>query len=528
MSVADILQQMGENARRAQLQRGSVLGDTIQSLSQMPGQIYAERAKQALLLRAQANQDAQAGYARNADARATKDQNLQDAAAAAGAKDQADWRQVIGAAYQPDGTLDYAKAHAVAQTIGRPDLGDQLTKHQRENAPKLVSGAPGSVMRDQVTGQVIPGSEIPDAPPKVGTDGYEVFARAQQLQAPQPMAPGDYGPATPGMPRAQAELQAYTDQRTAKAGDTHSPIYKEWKDYTSSGGTLDFNGYQTMDANRKRPVSITNAATDDKMISEAATNILANPRDLTSIKAITSLRGDQRLKLFNELKRRDPAFNSGNIDRQIKFLDSYEDPKGKPAANRQSMNNILMHSADLSDVNQEYRRSNVRLVNTPLNEIRKQYSADYERYATTVAVLKDEIGLYFAGGYAPTKEQGATWTKILNDETTPNQTEAFAKQIIHVGLRRASTHNSDFKAVMGYDDPNLITPDAVVAANHLGLGAAVKPFGSGGTLGSPAKPAAAPPTLGASATHRVTQNGVTYDVTTDAAGKVVSSKAVRD
>src|SRR5207344_264887 len=35
------------------------------------------------------------------------------------------------------------------------------------------------------------------------------------------------------------------------ANQAHSPAYKEWQDYQAQGGTLDFNAYQTMDANRK-------------------------------------------------------------------------------------------------------------------------------------------------------------------------------------------------------------------------------------------------------------------------------------
>jgi len=272
----------------------------------------------------------------------------------------------------------------------------------------------------------------------------------------------------------------------------HSPQYKEWQDYTAQGGKLSFNDYANMDANRHRPVSITNAATDDKMIAETARNILANPRDLTSVKSITTLRGDQRLKLFNELKRQNPDFNVGNIDRQIKFLDSYEDPKGKAALNRGSMNNILQHAADLSTVNQEYRRTNLRIVNTPIAALAKQNGTEWQQFATPLAVLKDEIGLYFAGGYAPTADQQKTWDRIANDSATPAQIEQFAKDIIHVGLRRADTHNEGFKTVMGYDDPNLITPAAVQAGERLGLGASVKKYGSGGTLGTKPPPAGAP------------------------------------
>lgn len=492
MSVADILQQMAENAGRAQLRRGALIGNTIAQAAAVPGQILDDREKHALLLRQQAMQDATAGYAKNADDRATRDQAMQDAAARTAVETkaalQAGIKAGFGASTDPK---DFSVANAARWLTenGHADLVPTVVDVHDKMQPKLTSRAAGSVMSGP-DGKVIPGSEVPAAPPTLGSPAYEVWSRAQALQQPQPMNPGDVGPAQPGLPPAEAAAKAYADQRTAvaaeKNADTHSPAYKEWQDHVAAGGKLSFDAYQTMDANRKRPLSITNAATDDKTLDEAARNILANPRDLTSIKNITTLRGDQRLKLFNRLKQMDPTFNVGNIDRQIKFLDSYENPAGKPAMNRQSMNNILMHSADLSDVNQEYRRSNVRLVNTPINQIQKQYSTDYERYATTVAVLKDEIGLYFAGGYAPTKEQGETWTKILNDQVTPNQIEAFAKQVIHVGLRRASTHNSDFKAMMGYDDPNLITPDAVKAGEHLGLGAAMKPFGSGGTLGAPA------------------------------------------
>lgn len=278
--------------------------------------------------------------------------------------------------------------------------------------------------------------------------------------------------------------QAYAEMVKAQTTDQlrHSPQYLEYRDAVAGGYRGTFDQYQTDDANRKRKTD----DADEAMIEAAATNILANPRDLTSIKTITSLRGDQRLKLFNRIKEKNPDFNIGNVDRQIKFLDSYEDPKGRAAINRGAMNNILQHAADLSTINQEYGRTNLRIVNTPIGVLSRQGGTEWNRFATPLSVLKDELSLYFAGGYAPTVDQQKTWDKIANDTATPAQIEQFAKDIIHVGLRRADTHNEQFKTMMGYDDPNLLTPEAVQAGQQLGLGAEMKKYGSGGTIGRPA------------------------------------------
>ena len=360
---------------------------------------------------------------------------------------------------------------------------------------------------------------VPDKQPD-----YTIEGQRFDGQTHQPIGPRLYAPTTPKALQSENEWQV----RGADGVWKSTPVIFDPEKGGRYLSQADYEAKKPIDPATMRKIptaSATGDLGDDKMIDEAAHNMLANPRDLTSIKTITSLRGDQRLKLYNRLKELDPSFNSGNIDRQIKFLDSYENPAGKPAINRQSMNNIILHSADLSDINQDYRRLNVKIANMPLNLIRAQYSDDYERYSTTVAVLRDEIALYFAAGYAPTKDQGETWQKVLNEDITPNMLEAFAKQIIHVGLRRASTHNSDFKAMMGFDDPNLITPDAVQAAGRLGLGDAVRPFGSGGRLGDQPRPSAN--TLVPNTTQVVEQGGVQYRVTTDAKGKVIKTEVVR-
>ena len=229
---------------------------------------------------------------------------------------------------------------------------------------------------------------------------------------------------------------------------------------------------------------------DPAMIERVARNLVDNPASLTTMRDIGT-RGTQRLAIIDRAeqiaKAEGRTFDTGLINQRVKFLEQYEDPKGKAAINRQAINNIMQHAADVSDLNQLNRRSDVRVVNTPINALKDQFGDQvYTQYQTAVGVLKDELGLYFAGGYSPTKDQQAMWDKIQSDTATPAQTEAFSKEVVRLATRRADTFNSQFKTNMGYDDPNMLTPQAKSAAERLGLGDAVTQFKSGGQLGGPA------------------------------------------
>jgi hypothetical protein len=241
-----------------------------------------------------------------------------------------------------------------------------------------------------------------------------------------------------------------------------------------------------------RPPAANSGTTEAQTIQAAAQNFVGNPRDLTALKTISTMRGEQRLLLYNEIKRIAPNFPIGMIDRQIKFIDGYEDPKGRAALNRAAMNNILQHTADLSDANKGYQRSGLKVANIPLNKLASQYSEAWQRYQMPLNALIGEVELYFAGGYAPYGSDKSRWQEVISGNSTPAQVEQFAKDLVHVGLRRADTDNEKFRTMMGYDDPNLITPQAKAAAERLGLGSEVAKYGSGGQLGVKVKPGTAP------------------------------------
>ena len=244
---------------------------------------------------------------------------------------------------------------------------------------------------------------------------------------------------------------------------------------------------QTQTENKNRLAAANKDAGNPADIARLARHLVDDPTNLMTMRDLGT-RGTQReaiLAKADELAEAEgKKFDIGVVNQRAKFLEQYEDPKGKAAINRQAINNIMQHAADVSDLNQLNRRSNVKVVNTPINALKDQFGdAVYTQYQTATGVLKDELGLYFAGGYAPTKDQQALWDKIQADTATPARTEAFAKEVIRLAARRADTFNQQFKTNMGYDDPNMITPQARSAAERLGLGDAVKQFGSGGQIG---------------------------------------------
>jgi hypothetical protein len=542
-SIAEALQQQGQIAAAGALRAGNLQADAAQQRGAIQAHMFGTVGQAIAGIPQEMRANREMALREEQQRRQAEIQGMQLDEARRTAQSRAALEAAVGnpANYEPDGTPNHGRMLQTLRATS-PSAAMTLEKHLAEQAKAGLervetlgkidlnranvaekAGKVADAEREAVSGAALTAATdfSPDQPLQMRDAANRIVNRlvADKTIAPEranqfylqmaKAGPGEVEPLLRSLVPA-AKLAEY--EKSLTAGDytignqrfsaqgvprgpavapplEHSPQYKEWTDYRAGGGTLDFPAYQNMDANRHRPVSITNAATTDKLISEAARNIIANPRDLTSIKTITSLRGDERLKLFNELKALDPTFNVGNIDRQIKFLDSYEDPKGRAALNRGAMNNMLMHAADLSAVNEQYRRTNARMLNRPIAVLQRELGTAWQQFATPLAVLKDEIGLYFAGGYAPSADQHKTWDQIANDTATPAQIEQFAKDIIHVGLRRADTHNEQFKTVMGYDDPNLITPQAVQAGTLLGLGDEVKKYGSGGRLGTAPAPA---------------------------------------
>jgi hypothetical protein len=217
---------------------------------------------------------------------------------------------------------------------------------------------------------------------------------------------------------------------------------------------------------------------------------LVKPDNLTSLKDVASMRGDQRLRLYSMAKQLDPKFQSGVVDNKIRFLNNFTNPNGKTMGSIASNNTFLEHAGDLQDLVSK-QATNLPLLNAPLNKIRSKVGdASYTEMRTALEPVITEYTNALKAGYAPTLIDVQSGKEILPENASPNQMLTAVKQMGHTVMRRMDSTNQEYRAVMGGDYPDLITPNGKEAANKLGLGAMANKYRSGGEVGGavPAKP----------------------------------------
>lgn len=201
MGVEEILAEMARNAGRVQLQRGQILGDVINSAAQIPRQYYADQQQERndALRRLQVQQQMQFEQARAAreaeDSRRKAEGDVRDQAKS---KAYEEHQQIVkgglDAAMNGDLTqFDAQNAFDYLMLHGRPEAMSDVIKAHKELLPKLVSRAPGSVMSDELTGQVVTGSAIPEKKPDY-TIGNQRFSGVDNTPL------GDVVPAPPRTP----------------------------------------------------------------------------------------------------------------------------------------------------------------------------------------------------------------------------------------------------------------------------------------------------------------------------------------
>jgi hypothetical protein len=239
-------------------------------------------------------------------------------------------------------------------------------------------------------------------------------------------------------------------------------------------------------ADATQRVKATRDAETDDLKTVAAE--LIKPDNMTALKDISSMRGDERIRLYAEAKKLDPNFQASTADRKIRFLTQFTNPNGKIMSNIASGNTFLEHAGDLHDVNQTYSLQNEKILRTPLTELQKLFGATaYTQLIAAINPVREEYQNALAAGFAPQGIDKLAGDTLLNDHSTPAQIEVAARQMSHTLLRRMDSSNQTYRTTMGGNYPDLITPNAREAVGKLGdkeLQQIIDGYDTGGTIGA--------------------------------------------
>lgn len=210
--------------------------------------------------------------------------------------------------------------------------------------------------------------------------------------------------------------------------------------------------------------------------------------ELTNLREIASLRGDQRLMIYDIAKQINPAFNTSELDRKIKNEDYYYNGKG--ADNLRSFGTFLEHAGSAADAVAGLRLTGSPAINRPINWWRQHMTGD-PAYTTMIGSLepvRKEAENFLLSGHAQHSEDRAAAEKILSDDSTPATFEAALKVLGHTAVSRANEENFRYKKVSGHDLQDAFSPEARLGAQKIGLALNI-----GGSSNVPPVQYAAPP-----------------------------------
>ena len=181
---------------------------------------------------------------------------------------------------------------------------------------------------------------------------------------------------------------------------------------------------------------------------EEAAKSLANG-DLTRLKDITSLRGDQRLAVFTKARQINPTFNLAEVDRKIKMEDYYANGKG--ADSLRSFGIFLEHGGAASEAVNQIRLSKMPVINKPINWWREHMSGapEFTQLVAALEPVRKEFESFLLGGRALYAEDRKAAEVILNENSSPAQIQQALKTMAHTAEARLNEENHRYKKVMG-------------------------------------------------------------------------------
>jgi hypothetical protein len=485
VSVADILQQMAVNAGRAPLARGALIANTIAGAAAIPGQIIDDRERHRVQQLQEARQAEQLGFQRNADTRATADQAAQDAAVQLEAKKRAVMKLGVAAGFGDSADpkqFDVARAAKAVTDAGFPELATSLSAFHDQLLPKLTEFDPTKGSQD-AAGNV------------VRQPAAKVMTPAEQAQRDETARHNKESERISALTEGRTEAAQKETARHNRAMEVHAA--KAADPFGGQGGASGIDLEKVPQTIRDQAQALVDGR------RQLDPRLAGKPLGQTIINTAYAL---------------DSTFDQGNYNARYKARTDLTNPGGTGGKTIGALNTAIQHAGKLSELIEKLDNYESPLANAIVNPIRSQMGkTEVTNYDTVAPQLAKEIERVWRGAGGTAGEIHDLIETIGHNKGKQQQREAL-QQFVELAKGKLDTLEQQRDNVMGKKAGAAIPilfeqnkPIIETIAQRAGGAAA----------------AAAAPTLGANATNRVVQNGVTYDVTTDAAGKVISSKAVK-
>jgi hypothetical protein len=392
----------------------------------------------------------------------------------------------------PGTTLNFkSKVNAAQSGVGQAmdDLAKQtqLASAQADlrnkQNPTVKEGTPEQQAMDDLTNQINPKtgknytaseafqkvSELKEGakPPKEGDEPLtnadnitKALERSYQSGHPGQPLPDEYklppNATIKDLTRIQSLLKDARDSEQNKASkDVLNEMHRQ---------TMSIQAANAAGKNQKKSV--------EEQGIEAAAQSLAkmDPNDLSSLKDIASLRGDQRLLIYNRAKEINPQFNTAEVNRKIKMMDNFTN--GADGKSLQSFGTFLEHAGEASTVVDGIRNTSMPLINKPLNWFAKNAVGDpnYVRLLAALEPVKAEAENFMLNGHAMHVEDKKSIDAILSADSSPAQIQAAVKQLGHTVQARYNEMDNRYNGTMKQHlPPESLSEEARNGASKIGL-----------------------------------------------------------
>ncbi len=195
--------------------------------------------------------------------------------------------------------------------------------------------------------------------------------------------------------------------------------------------------------------------------------------DATSIRGISSFRGNERLLLMDEIKKFNPDLSEADINARVKAVESLgSTTNGSYGAQLQSLDTFVQHADELNTVLNTFKTTKSPLLNKSILWLRKNAAGDPEVQRLLVAIepVGKEYESFLLNNRALYAEDRLTVKSLLSGEMNADQMRTALNQMTKTVKDRYIAANAKYKRTVGQPFPDdSISDEGKAAAARVGV-----------------------------------------------------------